>query len=469
MATANVIGGTADGRLYRTIAVAGHAWSECATAAVSVSTVTAQSDMGVTRRKLTNWDLGRAYLIFDVTPWQAGGAHAGSTITAVTLNFTAVPYGYCVAGYFYYNNWGATLAAGDWGDKAHAASAEFSHARNGASDHVISVALTNLSDLLTYNGGIEWALTDETTEPTGATVNSELYYADNTTAAKRPNIDITYMFVVAEAGAANLTITAAGSIDVAAAGAAQTEAGDATLVVTAAGAEILTLPESGAAGLSVAANGAIGIAKASSVSILLDIAAEGTVGGVVESEAGAAGFAVTASGTIGVSDLVATEAGAAGFTISATGTEAVTKPEAGVAGLNITATGTGNATRPEAGAGTFSVTASGSIGVVHYVASAVGSATLGVTAQGAITTSTLALSGTANVNVNATGAIEAGKFLSGTAGFHVNATGGIRTWSPNVDFSAHVLARGWGAEVEDEGWSAHTERPGMTATIERPV
>ena len=192
MATVNVIGGTADGNLSKVLAVSGHTWSQVAALTPSVNTT---GTVGACPGRTVSggyWELARGYLCLDVTPWQAGGAYAGSTITAVTLNLTMDVWAYGNASKVYYNDWGATLAAGDWGNLAVPASASYSHARNGGSAHVLSVALTDPTYILTYNGRLEIALDSEATEPTGVTTQNMTYLANNATAALRPSIDITY-------------------------------------------------------------------------------------------------------------------------------------------------------------------------------------------------------------------------------------------------------------------------------------
>ena len=186
MASLNIVGGTADGRLRKTAtAVAG--WAACRAATPSVATT--GTIYAVHRSLLAGtFYLDRAYFLFDVSPFQAGGAYASATITAVTLNLYFTEVQGTANFTIYYTDWGTSLAAGDW--SAVLGTAATASTAPGAVGQK-AITLINLASLLTANGRLEFTLTDETTEPTGAN-DIGIDQAEHTTPAYRPSITVTY-------------------------------------------------------------------------------------------------------------------------------------------------------------------------------------------------------------------------------------------------------------------------------------
>jgi hypothetical protein len=183
MATANIVGGTADGVLLKS---SGVSWAACLAATPSVDTTLTATQWQKTLNgsAYNDW---RIYWCFDMSPY------AGTTITAATVNFYLEAYYLIFASKMFYNDWGTSLTAADWGNLAVPASDEFTHATH-SDIHLVSIPLLNPQNILTYNGRIEVCHTDQTTAP----VNNDngnrvkVMMADHATAGYRPSLDITY-------------------------------------------------------------------------------------------------------------------------------------------------------------------------------------------------------------------------------------------------------------------------------------
>jgi hypothetical protein len=178
MSTANIVGGAADGGLVKT---AYDDWTTCMAATPSAENTTA-AGLYVQKKYPSNkwYVIKRAYFLFDMA------AYAGAAISAATLHLSIYTYNsYAVT--CYYNNWGGTLAAGDWGNKGAAASDSFTPT-GGYTTY--NLTLANPQNLLTYAGGIELVLDDETTQPTADENCLYVRMSENTT--YKPNLDITY-------------------------------------------------------------------------------------------------------------------------------------------------------------------------------------------------------------------------------------------------------------------------------------
>jgi len=177
VATANIVGDTSDNKLAKYSA---SSWAACLSSTPTPGTVTSGSDTSPARNGITAWALVRSFLRFDLSPY------AGATITAATLNIFAMGY-LTSALKVYYSDWGPTVAAADW-VAGTLASSEVQPSTS--SMQWCNIALSSPQGILTANGGVYLALSDETTDPSGANNYCAMYFADNAT--EKPNLDITY-------------------------------------------------------------------------------------------------------------------------------------------------------------------------------------------------------------------------------------------------------------------------------------
>lgn len=180
MATATIAGDTSDGTLRK---YSTKSWAACQSA-----TPTVLYDTSATFQVLKSysaapsWTIMRAYVRFDLS------AYAGATINSATLNLFGAGASGTRNATVYYCDWGTALTADDWASAGTAASSSFSCTGWGWDG---AISLTNLSSLLTSNGGLVIIMDNESTEP-DTNNYAEIYTANESTESRRPSLDIDY-------------------------------------------------------------------------------------------------------------------------------------------------------------------------------------------------------------------------------------------------------------------------------------
>jgi hypothetical protein len=184
MATVNIVGGVADGYVRKHGSVS---WAATIAAGPTYARDNVTSSDLWKALSGGGWYLYRIYYCFDVSAFQAGGAHAGATINSVTLNYYINSHNTYAAFTVFWKDWGTSLTTADWSATlGTAASASTLLSSTGAK----TLALTNLSSLLTSNGRLEIAYDDETTDPGVTSYQLGWNMAD--AASNKPSIDVDY-------------------------------------------------------------------------------------------------------------------------------------------------------------------------------------------------------------------------------------------------------------------------------------